>query len=249
MSQEKEFIKALEEIRKLARSQGNRIEEEQLAAFFAPIGITGQQLEPVYAYLAERGIRLNGEPGEENLDEEEKSYLEEYLESLNRFSVLSEGEKRVLGMAAINGEQEGKEGILKSFLIQVADLARLYAGQGVGLEDLIGEGNVAVASGVELLGCLEDPEEIDGFLGKLAMDAMEAAIRENELTKEADNRIEAQVNRVSEGAAQLYESLRRKVTVKELAEEMELDREEILEALRLCGGSLETIDWREENGE
>ncbi len=245
MSQEKQFIKTLEEARSLARSQGNRIEEAQIVSLFETIGITGEQLEPVYDYLRERGIRLKEEGAGVNLDEQENNYLQEYLESIRDLPEFNEGQKRALGMSAMMGEQEGKEKILQNFLSRVADLARLYAGQGISLEDLIGEGNVAAAAGVELLGCLEDPGEIDGFLGKLVMEAMESAIHENELVKDADNRIEEQVNRISEGAKQLYESLRRRVTVDELAEEMELDREAILEALRLCGGTMEEIAYRD----
>ena len=250
MSQEKQFIKTLEEVRLLALRQGNRITKQQIEACFETIGIGGEQLEPVFEYLKERKIGLEeAMDPDTKLDDEEKNYLGEYLESLQELPKLQEGQKRAIGMAAMAGDVQGKEQILQSFLPQVVDLARLYAGQGVYLEDLIGEGNVALAAGVEMLGCLEDPSEIDTMLGKLVMNAMEEAVRENDLAKQADSRVEERVNRVSEAATELSESLRRKVTVKELAEEMEIDKEEILEVIRMCGGSMETIDSQDTDGE
>ena len=44
------------------------------------------------------------------------------------------------------GEAGAVQLLTQMYLREVADVARLYAGQGVPLEDLIGEGNVALAA-------------------------------------------------------------------------------------------------------
>ena len=243
MNQESVFAKRLEEIRSLAKRQQNMVTKEQLEEAFGSLGIKEEQLEPIYDYLKSKNIGI-GEPldMEEVLSQEEKSYLEEYIETLDGLPGLTEGQKRACIMAAMAGEVQDKEKLLHAFLPQVVDIARLYTGQGLLLEDLIGEGNVALALGVEMLGCLENPDEADGMLGKMIMDAMEEAIEENTRAKQADREVMERVNQVSQRAQELAESLRRKVTIQELAQGTLLEEEAIREAIRLSGNKIEHIE-------
>ncbi len=243
MNQESVFAKRLEEIRSLAKRQQNMVTKEQLEEAFGSLGIKEEQLEPIYDYLKSKNIGI-GEPldMEEVLSQEEKSYLEEYIETLDGLPGLTEGQKRACIMAAMAGEVQDKEKLLHAFLPQVVDIARLYTGQGLLLEDLIGEGNVALALGVEMLGCLENPDEADGMLGKMIMDAMEEAIEENTRAKQADREVMERVNQVSQRAQELAESLRRKVTIQELTQETLLEEEAIREAIRLSGNKIEHIE-------
>lgn len=243
MNKELAFAKKLEEIRKLAKEQGNMLSEEQVETAFREIEISKEQLEPVFAYLKSKNIGI-GEPVDmdEVLSREDKDYLEEYLEELKELPVLSDGEKRAYAMAAIAGNSEGKWNIINFFLPQVVDIAKLYSGQGVLLEDLIGEGNVALATGVEMLGCLENPEEVDGMLGKMIMDAMEDYITENSAAKKADMQVVDKVNSISDQAKELAEALQRKITIEELAEETGIDEEEIREAIKFSGNKIEYFE-------
>ena len=243
MNKELAFAKKLEEIRALAKEQGNVLSAEQVEEAFAEIEIEKEQLEPVYAYLKSKNIGI-GEPVdlEENLSSEDKSYLDEYMESLQELPKYSDGEKRAYAMSAMAGDGEGKLNIINIFLPQVVDIAKLYSGQGALLEDLIGEGNVALATGVEMLGCLEEPDEVDGMLGKMIMDAMEDYIAENTEAKKVDMQIADKVNNISDQAKELAESLQRKITVEELAEETGIDAEEISEAIKLSGNKIEYFE-------
>lgn len=243
MNQELAFAKKLEEIRKLAKEQGNILSKEQIETAFAEIDISKEQLEPVFAYLKSKNIGI-GEPVEieEVLSREDKDYLTEYLEALKEIPALSAGEKRAYAMAAIAGDAKGKEQMINLFLPQVVDIAKLYSGQGVLLEDLIGEGNVALTGGVEMLGCLEDPEEVDGMLGKMIMDAMEEYIAENSEAKKVDMKIVDKVNNISDQAKELAEALQRKITVEELAAETGIDEEEIREAIKFSGNKIEYFE-------
>ena len=76
-------------------------------------------------------------------------------------------------LSAMAESEEAQARLLEIYLPDVAEIAKLYAGQGAYIEDLIGEGNVALTLVVGMLGCLETPEEADGFIGKFIMDAME----------------------------------------------------------------------------
>ncbi len=243
MNKELAFARKLEEIRGIAKEQGNMLSQEQVESAFAEIDISKEQLEPVFAYLKSKNIGI-GEPMdlEEVLSQEDKDYLAEYVESLKELPVLSDGEKRAYAMSAIAGDAKGKLNMINFFLPQVVDIAKLYSGQGALLEDLIGEGNVALATGVEMLGCLEDPEEVDGMLGKMIMDAMEDYIAENTEAKKADMQVVDKVNSISDQAKELAESLQRKITVEELAAETGMDEEEIKEAIKFSGNRIEYFE-------
>lgn len=243
MNKELAFAKKLEEIRNLAKEQKNVLSKEQVEAAFAEIEISKEQLEPVYAYLKSKNIGI-GEPVdmEEVLSQEDKDYLEEYIQSLQQLPMLSDGERRAYAMAAMAGDGNAKLKIINLFLPQVVDIAKLYSGQGVLLEDLIGEGNVALATGVEMLGCLEEPDEVEGMLGKMIMDAMEDYIAENSEAKKADMQMVDKVNEISDKAKELAESLQRKITVEELAAETGMDEEEIREAIRISANKIEYFE-------
>ena len=51
MSQELIFAKALEEVRSLAKEQGNFVSKEQIMEAFAELNLQEAQLEPIYEYL------------------------------------------------------------------------------------------------------------------------------------------------------------------------------------------------------
>ena len=173
-------------------------------------------------------------------------YLETYLEELKEIREASQGEREAVTISAMAGEKQAQARLVEIWLPEVVEIAKLYGGQGVGLEDLIGEGNVAVATGVTMLGCLEYPQEAEGMLGKMIMDAMEDHISDSLAASESNQRIADQVNLVAGQARELAELLKRKVTVGELAQETALSEDEIREAVRMSGNQMEDIETDKE---
>lgn len=237
------FAKTLESVKQLARRQGNCISVEQVEEAFAPLAFTEEQLGMVYNYLGKNHIGI-GEPleAEEYLTREEKDYLEIYLEQLRNIEEVSEGEKEAITLSAMAGDPAAQNRLIELYLSDVVEVAKLYAGQGVFLEDLIGEGNVALAMGVTMLGCLEHAAEAQGMLGKMMMDAMEEHIAETVSNSKIDQRAVNKVNKVMEKAKELSEELRRKVTPEELAQESGLSVAEIMDAVRISGYRIEYIE-------
>lgn len=243
MDKELEFAKTLQAVVEQAKDNGNCITREEVEEAFANQNLKEEQLELVLDYLIKHKIGI-GEPVDldEYLTDEDKNYLNAYLEELNALEKVSDGEKEAITMSAMAGDTEAQRRLIEIYIPQVVDVAKLYAGQGVFLEDLIGEGNLAVAMGVTQLGCLEHPSEAEGMLGKLMMDAMEEFITENVQAEDLDKKILEKVNAVSDKAKELAESLQRKVTARELAEETGVELEEILEAVRMSGENIEYIE-------
>lgn len=245
MDREVVFARTLEQVRLLAREQKNQISEEQVQEAFAQLALNEGQLEMVYDYLRQHKIGI-GQDGQERLPEdylteEERDYLADYLEEIAAIPDCSDGEREAVTLSAMAGDSQARNRLLELYLKDVPDIASLYAGQGVFLEDLIGEGNAALAMGVTLLGSLEDPAEVQGMLGKLIMDAMEDYIRENAKQRDADRKLADKVNEVAEKAEELAGELRRKVTVEELSEESGLSQKLIRDAMRMSGYRIEDI--------
>ena len=127
------------------------------------------------------------------------------------------------------------------FLPQVIEISKLYTGQGVLVEDLIGEGNVALAMAMDMFECIEKPDEVEGFLTQMIMGAMEQSIETELSDSQHDQEIADKVNKVAKAASELAEDLRRPVSVSELAKETEFTEEEIEEVLSVTGYKIEDI--------
>ena len=194
-----EFAQTLQQLKDTARLQENMLTSEQISEAFEDLSLTEEQMGLIHEYL--------------NM----------YLEELKDLPEVSDGEKRAVMMSALAQDNSACNKLIEIFLPQVVEIAKLYAGQGALVEDLIGEGNVALSMGVTMLDCVESIEEIDGFLAKMIMDAMEEYISDDK-------------------SKEMAEELMRKVTVAELAQEMQMDEEEIRDAIKLSANHMEYIE-------
>ena len=243
MTQEMDFAARLEKIKQLARNQGGMIQEKQVWDAFADMHFDEGQMKLVFDYLAGQKIGI-GEPlnPEDYLSEEEIDWLDSYLESLTGLAELSDGEREAVLLSAMAGDGDARRRLTEIYLPQVVDIARLYAGQGALLEDLIGEGNVALSIAVQMLETAENASEAEGLIGSMIMEAMENHIAENTQQAQTGQKIADKVNRVADQARELAESLGRKVTLAELADETGMSLFELKEAVDLSGDAIEDID-------
>lgn len=242
MNREIEFGKTLEKVKHKARAQQNFITKTEVEEAFAALSLSDEQMEMVYDYLRQNKIGVD-EPVDADafLQEEERDYLGSYLEALGAISAVTEGEREAITLSAMAGDADAVRRLTELMLPEVSQIAKLYTGQGVSLEDLIGEGNVALSFGVTMLGAAEHADEALGMLTKMIMDAMEESIAENAAEEKSDRKIADKVNKVADAANALQEELRRKVTVEELMEESGLSRKAIEDAVRVSGGKIEAI--------
>lgn len=242
MERETAFAEILEEVRKTARAQHNFITKEEVEEAFSALSLSAEQMEMVYDYLRQNKIGVD-EPVDADayLDEEERNYLDSYLEALQAIPAVTEGEREAITLSAMAGDADAIKRLTEIMLPEVPQIAKLYTGQGVSLEDLIGEGNVALSLGVTMLGALEHAKEAQGMLAKMMMDAMEDCIAANEADEKSDQKIADKVNKVADAANALKEELRRAVTVEELMDESGFSRKMIEDAMRISGGKIESI--------
>lgn len=243
MTNEKDFAERIEKLVSLGREQGGMVSKEQVEEAAMELNLPVSGLNAVYDYLKTKKIGVGEAMDiEEALSKEDRDYLKLYFEELSELTEYSEGEKEAHYISAMAGHLESQTKVIEIMLPQVVDIARLYADQGVPIEDLIGEGNVALSAGVTMLGALESGKEVPGALAGMIMNAMEQLIGEENDIKGRDEKIVSKVNKVADAAAELAEELGRKVTVDELVTETKLSRKSIEDAIRFSGEKIEDID-------
>lgn len=236
------FLKRLRDTADTAAKNGNIITEEELEEAFADLDLNESQMTQVRDFLKTKGVGI-GEalPIEEVISEEEMNHLRDYEEMLDSIEIPSDSVLDALKLSAMAGERDAQKSLAEYSLKKVVDIARLYAGQGVYMEDLIGAGNEVLLIAVTQLAPLDKPDEVDGYLGRRIMDAMEDVIAANLDEKAAEKVVEERVNLVADRAREMAEELGRKVSVAELAAEYDMDPEDIREAVRLSGNAIGDI--------
>ena len=223
MNKELIFAQTLEKVKEIAKMQGNCIHEEDVKEEFSALELDEEQLQMVFDYLVKHKIGINQPINlDEYLTTQEHNYLQDYMEELQQLEVISDGVREAITISAMAGDETAQSKLIEAYLLNVVEISKIYSGQGVTIEDLIGEGNVALSLGVTMLGCVEHAKEAEGLLIKMIMDAMEQCISENVTSEKIDQKIVDKVNLVADKANELYEELHRKVTIDELLQETAL---------------------------
>lgn len=250
---EKEFRSQLMESMKLARKQGMCLSEEQIHSFFPDIQQGSEQMGFLLEYYKNQKIGVGDRKEvEEYLSMEDRNYLEEYLNGISALESMEPEELKAVMLSAIAGDQDAKEVLLQQFLPKTAELAKLYAGQGVMLEDLIGEGNMALLEAAGQMECLDTDgdilEETEGFLGNYMMKAMERLINEELEKKNDDEEVLKKVNQVADAARELSEELRRKVSPEEICANYEaITMDDVEAAMQISANLIDTIEMEFKN--
>ncbi len=243
MQQEDIFKKELTALISLGRSQGNHIGKEQVEEAFPNSGIDDTKIQLIFDYLEQNKIFVEEEfDPDAYLSKEDQDYLSMFLDEIQMIQKFSEKEKEQIVELAMHDDTNAQKKLVEMYLAKVIEIAKLYVGQGVLIEDLIGEGNVALISAVSMLSCVEDAKEVDGFVVKILMDAMEVLISKELDAKELEEKVLSKVNQVADAAEVLYHDVRRKLTIEEVLAETEFTKEEIIEAMKFSGNQIDTIE-------
>ena len=255
---EQQFKKLIIKVRALAKSQNETISKEQVHKQFLPLNMEEGQFLLVYKYLDEEKVTLF-DTEEERLkaisetestktqdsiktNDHDSEYLKMYLDELNRMDHVDQDARRKLIEGVLKEKDTAASVLPNLYLKEVIDIARLYEGQGVALEDLIGEGNIGILTGIKMLDICESAEEVDEFITRTIMDSMESLIMEDFSAGDFDLKVLDRVNNLNDKARELAEDLERLVSVKELAKELEMDEEYIEETIRLSGNAISYIE-------
>lgn len=172
-----------------ARTHKNVIAESNFLNIFGDMVADETKRNLIEGYLKEKHIIVKSEKEEEAeepesfempLDDEDKKAINFYYEELKNLPHLTDREKERITKKAIEGDKAAQEKLINMHLPDVVDLAKLYTGHGVLMEDLIGEGNIALMLAVSMLECVESLEDVEGQIGKFIIEALEKLVSDDD---------------------------------------------------------------------
>ena len=244
----KEFQQKLQDIQRLAVNNGRKISREVVEDFFAGDGLNETQLQKVYDYLTIQGIHTDKEqkkteeirtveaPEKEKkraeLTQEEKEYLEDYLETLEAILPEEEGERERLFESAKSGEAQAKSRLTELYMKEVLEIAKeLHDGE-VFLGDMVSEGNIGLIGALENL---EEAEDVQAFLSGEIRNAILLLLEEQTDQKQSDDILVEKVRNLEHKIKEIMDDDDDKYSAEELSAFLDMDLEEIQGILRLTG--------------
>lgn len=237
-----QFLKKLNELAEEGRKAQGVLSEERINEFISECGLGEDETLLLKEFLKEKNINLTETDSFfDYLSEDEKTYINDYFEQLEGLKKYTDGELQAIKINVLAGDSSAKKAFLETMLSTVVDIARLYVNEGVMIEDLIGEGNLALTFSLEDISEVEKPEDLEPYLAKNIMEAMEMLIDENEEEKKKDKKIEDRVNKIADKAKEMSEDLRMDVSIDELANETGISKKAIRDAIVLSGYKIEGI--------
>lgn len=164
--------------------------------------------------------------GKARQDSEADTSLSWYLDQINKIPLLSREEEDHHSRLARDGNEESKNILVKSNLRFVVSIAKKYQTTGISLLDLINEGNMGLIKAAERF----DPDKGYHFISYAVWWIRQAVIlaisQKTSLIRIPLNRT-ADLQRIEEVQKSLEHKLGRTPSPAEIAEDLEMDNEEI----------------------
>ncbi len=245
MKNRDEFLKELNNLVVLARENGNQISVEKVKEYFLNTDLTEEQIELVFDYLLAQKVVVKGYlkmsiPEEQPVityTEEEKAYLESYMQEIEGLKGETPREREELFAKVVQGRENALERLTELYLSTVVEIAKEMHHPEIFIGDMIQEGGLGLILGINQI---ENTEHAHDIIVTHIRQSIQMMIEEFEAAKKQDNQMLEQVNMLDEAIKQLTDELGRKVTMDELAIHLGMTEEEIMDILRLMGEEAET---------
>lgn len=169
----------------------------------------------------------------EQLGEADSVYLKMYLEELEGLPKVSEAERLEMAVLLLEGRDEVLPALLNASLYQVVELARIYSGRGVFLEDLIQEGNIGLMQVLEELKGKKKQEEPLLYIKESVQYAMEQYIDSQMIKEDEEEQVVAKLALLHEAAKVLAKENGVLPSARELSEYTRIPEAEILDMVSL----------------
>ena len=164
------FLKNMEEMIAIAKTNGNQIDHKELLDYFSDYNLNEEAKKLLIASFIEAGIRVLGvdeaqivaeeeAEAKANVSEEEQGAIRFYEEELSQMDLPGEEEQKELITSWLADKEDG-EAVIESFLPQILEIARNHMGKGVLFGDLVQEGNIGL---LEAMAIYQDGDA-EGFL-------------------------------------------------------------------------------------
>ena len=255
-----EATKKVKDIVQKAKEKG-KITYGELATELGDIN--PEQIDKVFDAFEEMGVDVlkddfDEEPDVEELEKVEDIKVEDintmnfdginiddpvrmYLREIGKIPLLSFDEELELAKRVINGDEEAKQKLAESNLRLVVSIAKKYVGRGMLFLDLIQEGNMGLIKAVEKFDYTKG-YKFSTYATWWIRQAITRAIADQARTIRIPVHMVETINKLIRTSRHLLQQLGREPTPDEIAQEMEIPVEKVMEIQKIAQDpvSLET---------
>lgn len=248
------------------RQEGVLASSEVLAAL-EKLDLSVEKIEQVYDTFESIGIQIvNSEPGSEdaiqddmleglelesnetdeeplvdpvelaaefNLDDPVRMYLKE----IGQIPLLTPEEEQALARRVVEGDQSAKNKLTEANLRLVVSIAKKYSGRGLHILDLIQEGNTGLIRAVDKFDYTKG-NKFSTYATWWIRQAITRAIADQARTIRVPVHMVEVINKATRCNRKLVQELGREPTLEEIADELNLPIEKIIEANRTAADTL-----------
>ena len=225
---------------------------------------TAEQIEEIFDKLENIGINVikddleEEEPDPDDLEEVEEINIEDidvnnievvntddpvrmYLREIGKIPLLSYDEELELAEKVLKGDEEAKQKLAESNLRLVVSIAKKYVGRGMLFLDLIQEGNMGLIKAVEKFDYTKG-YKFSTYATWWIRQAITRAIADQARTIRIPVHMVETINKLIRTSRHLLQQFGREPTPEEIAKEMEIPVEKVLEIQKISQDpvSLET---------
>ena len=152
--------------------------------------------------------------------------LNQYLREIGRYPLLDREEEKRLAQGIRRGEEEALNKLVRANLRFVVMVSKKYQNQGVPLPDLINEGNLGLIRAARKFDETKGIKFISYAVWWIRQAILQALAEQGRIVRVPLNRAGI-IHRVGKRKAKLVQELGREPTVAEIAEGLDLSREEV----------------------
>ena len=158
--------------------------------------------------------------------------LDQYLQEISQYPLIDRAEEARLAKLIRKGEEEALDKLVRSNLRFVVSVAKKYQNQGVPLSDLINEGNLGLIRAAHKFDETKGIKFISYAVWWIRQAILQALAEQSRIVRVPLNRAGA-LYRVGRQKSNLLQELGREPTVEEIAQELDVTREEVERTLAI----------------
>ncbi|MFP4013499.1 MAG: RNA polymerase sigma factor RpoD/SigA [Chitinispirillaceae bacterium] len=177
----------------------------------------------------------------------EEGSLALYLKEIGKNRSLTLEEEAKLAVRIRKGDRKALEVLVRANLRFVVSVARNYQNQGLPLSDLINEGNLGLIRAAKRFDEKKNFKFISYAVWWIRQAILQALAEQSRIIKLPLNRV-GTIHKIGKTQSRLEQKYRRLPNVEEIAQELEIDENEVRETIKI-GNSHMSLDAPLQNGE